>query len=671
MRRRVTARAALLLLAAISGASALPAGDTPHYDISVRLDPESRVLEGEATLSLPPDASRLALGSRFQVQSLSAGGEKLSVRTALEGGYQIIELPPARRGPVTVRWRGTLAKLDTGLDHRQVLERLEPAAGPDGAFLPGNTAWYPRVPERLASYRLSLELPAGQRALVAGTLVSQEETGARYRARFEFPHPGEPIDLLAGPYQVEERSLDGVGGRRIALRTWFHPRVADLSGAYLDALARYFELYERWIGPYPFDSFSVVSSPLPTGFGMPALTYLGESVLRLPFIRDTSLGHEVLHNWWGNSVYPDYRRGNWSEGLTTFMADYAYKEQQGEEAARAMRLAWLRDITAVAPGEDFPVAEFTSRTHGTSQIVGYNKPAMFFFVLRESIGREAFDAGLRRFYREQRFRTASWDDLRRAFEAEAGRGLEPFFHQWLTRPGAPELWLAAAGAAPAGGGWRAAVTLAQRDPVFRLALPLRFELEGGGAATRVVDISERESKVELELPARPLAVQLDPEFRALRRLAPDEAPPIMTGLMIDPAAGYLVLEEGKEWRAAAALIASRILDAKPAAPAASLSGDSMVVFGTPEGVARWLAARGLPPVPESLRGRGSAQAWTVAREGAKPLLLVAARDAAALEALARPLRHYGRESWIAFDGSRALERGIWPARPQRLAVKSD
>lgn len=80
----------------------------------------------------------------------------------------------------------------------------------------------------------------------------------------------------------------------------------------------------------------VVASPLPTGFGMPKLTYLGADVLRLPFIRKTSLGHEILHNWWRNGVYVDYTRGNWSEGLTTFMADYAYKED--ESAAAASRL---------------------------------------------------------------------------------------------------------------------------------------------------------------------------------------------------------------------------------------------------------------------------------------------------------------------------------------------
>jgi hypothetical protein len=40
--------------------------------------------------------------------------------------------------------------------------------------------------------------------------------------------------------------------------------------------------------------------------------------------------------------------------------------------------------------------------------------------------------------------------------------------------------------------------------------------------------------------------------------------------------------------------------------------------------------------------------------------VVSARDVAALQALARPLPHYGRQSWLVFEGSKAVDRGIWP-----------
>ena len=137
------------------------------------------------------------------------------------------------------------------------------------------------------------------------------------------------------------------------LRTYFFrdlDATAGLADGYLEDTRRYLERYGDEIGAYPYTEFSVVASPLPTGFGMPTLTYLGADVLRLPFIRATSLGHEVLHNWWGNGVYVDYAQGNWSEGLTTFMADYAYKERESAEAAREMRQGWLRDFAAVPAG---------------------------------------------------------------------------------------------------------------------------------------------------------------------------------------------------------------------------------------------------------------------------------------------------------------------------------
>ncbi len=46
-------------------------------------------------------------------------------------------------------------------------------------------------------------------------------------------------------------------------------------------------------------------------------TLLGRTVIKMPFIVYTSLGHEIAHNWWGNSVFVDQKKGNWCEGLAT------------------------------------------------------------------------------------------------------------------------------------------------------------------------------------------------------------------------------------------------------------------------------------------------------------------------------------------------------------------
>ena len=111
--------------------------------------------------------------------------------------------------------------------------------------------------------------------------------------------------------------------------------------------------------------------------------------MRLPFIRKTSPRPRVLHNWWGNGVYVDYASGNWSEGLTTFMADYACKLGESPAAAE-MRLGWLRDALALPADAQPALRGFRSRSHGAEAAVGYGKAAMLFVMLQDRLGEAAF-----------------------------------------------------------------------------------------------------------------------------------------------------------------------------------------------------------------------------------------------------------------------------------------
>lgn len=639
-----------------------------QYDITVRIDPVARSLEGRSVITVnTPEELTLMLGRRFGVMHARVDGTSLGPAASM-GKMRVWGIPGDQKMPrrIEVRWGGELSALDVSLDHPQTLGRDEPASGEAGTFLPDSSGWYPYIAGKLASYRLSIELPAGQRGIVPGQLIEESESNEGYHARFEFPSPTGGIDLMAGPYTVETRTMRSAGGKPIQLRTYFHPQITDLAPAYLDSVKEYIELYESWIGAYPFSEFSVVSSPTPTGFGMPTLTYLGIDVLRLPFIRSTSLGHEVLHNWWGNGVYPDYARGNWSEGLTTFMADYAYKERESPEAAREMRRGWLRDFAALSPGQDAPLSTFTSRTHGATQIVGYNKAAMIFYMLRDLLGRETFDRALQTFWREQRFRIASWADLQRAFEAASGQDLSVFFDQWLSQAGAPVVRIAnAAHAKPESGQHRITVTLEQTDPPYRLRVPVAIRT-GENEELRTLDLESGRQVFTLDVAARPLEVVLDPSLQLFRRLMPDEAPPILRQVMVDRAAVTVLLPESGDLRDAAETLAAKLQHRAPKLVSEPDSAPAVptLVIGLQEQVDAWLAHHRLPARPEVVRGKGSAQAWTVRRPDGVTLAVVSARDPASLVALTRPLPHYGRQSYVIFDGAKAIARGAWTTKPQ-------
>jgi hypothetical protein len=95
------------------------------------------------------------------------------------------------------------------------------------------------------------------------------------------------------------------------------------------------------------------------------------------------------------------------------------------------------------------------------------------------------------------------------------------------------------------------------------------------------------------------------------------------------------------------------------------------VIGIGPAVAEALASAGLPRTPPSLAGRGTARVWTGRRPDGAPLLVVEADDARALQALARPLPHYRRESYLVFEGGQAVDRGTWPAGESALRRRLD
>ena len=95
---------------------------------------------------------------------------------------------------------------------------------------------------------------------------------------------------------------------------------------------------------------------------------------------------------------------------------------------------------------------------------------------------------------------------------------------------------------------------------------------------------------------------------------------------------------------------------------------ALLAVGTHAAVDHWLAASGLPPrPPEAVDDDASAAVW-VTRAGERVVAVVSLREPGALDALLRPLPHYGRQSWLRFDGRRAVARGTWPADPPLVPV---
>lgn len=677
----------------------------PDLELDVVLDPAARRLEVIAELRPAEADFQFVLHESLQPGDASVDGRAVRVRPAGQReGWRAWRVDVPQGASLKLSYAGTLPPLERERDHRGVLQGMPPMASPEGSYLPAGAGWYPR-PAALFSYRVNLSVSGGQHALVAGRLEAESLPATPadpYRARIAFEQPTDGVDLMAGPWAVRERHTVQADGRPLRLRTYFPAaldQVAGLADAYLADSQAYIERYSAQIGAYPFTEFSVVASPLPTGFGMPTLTYIGEQVLRLPFIRGTSLGHEILHNWWGNGVMVDYARGNWSEGLTTFMADYAYREAESAAGAREMRLGWLRDFAAVPAAHQQALADFRSRTHGAAAAVGYGKAAMVFVMLRDTVGDEAFARGIRLFWERARFRIASWQDLQAAFEEASGRSLDAFFSQWLVLRGGPSPAVKRAQLLPAGGTpaatggsdaalrigartakvYRVRVEFVQPAPAYALRIPLQLKT-ADKAETHWVDIDPSHSMADVAVDFIPTEVRLDPELRVWRLPEAAQLPPILRQWIIARAPRLVIADAVLAAERvvppglveAAEAVAGRFFERAPVrsdATALGGGGEPVLLTGTHEAVARVLEQAGLSGAPDTLPPGGDVRVWTVRSTDGAPLAVVAAQDAAALQAVTRPLPHYGSQSWLVFDGGRALARGVWDAPGPAVAVE--
>ena len=564
---------------------------------------------------------------------------------------------------------------------------------PRGAFLGGASFWIPSRPEERFTFRCRLETPADWHGVSQGALVSSATQGDELRINlWECPQPMEEVYFVAGPYTLRSQQRDGID----VMTFTYADTDEDLCKRYMDGTQRYVKLYGGRIGSYPFAKFALIENFWQTGFGMPSFTLLGSQVIRLPFILDTSYGHEILHNWWGNGVFVDSRNGNWCEGLTTYGADYLYKEMQGPAEAREARRTTLQGyLDYVSQNEDRPLRLFREREDFATQAIGYGKSMMVFHQVRRLLGEDGFWGALQDFYREHLFHRASWDDLFEAFGRRAGKDLTGWKEQWLDRAGAPRLRLEkAALAGDEQDGYTVTARIAQEEngtPVpgslYDLQIPVCVGWsEPPGDTTVVMDLSEAAGDFSVHVRRRPAYIAVDPDFDVLRRIDPAEIPPALSrtlgadtavvviadGLPPELAAAYESL--AVVWDAGAKLRLLHEADfgvaaAFPELPAwlfglgplakrfvAGLGGD--VCRAPASGEAGWEVAGVRYPAGHGivLAGGASTNPWT----------LIDGTSASQIAAIGRKLPHYGKYSYLVFENGTNTAKGSWEVRTSPL-----
>ncbi len=706
-----------------------------HHDLFVQIDPERHALIAKDRLTVevlqPKTPIRFSLAPTLHIDRMAlvqelAGAESLIhdvpfevQRGSLPESAQEVSIPSQVESAglvmLDVEYHGVINDPPRDPRHLRFVTPSETVGhiGPEGVYVSSESRWYPDVPESLSTYRLVVAMPerwtvvtqgkAGESRTCPATLCRSNKL---MTTEWTVMQQSEALTLVANTFVTSFRDWTSKTGQRIQLLTYLFPGDAHLAEEYLDAVASYLDAYIPLLGPYPFEKFAVVENFFASGLGMPSFTLLGSSVIKRHYVQPYALGHEIVHSWIGNSVFNRAERGNWVEGLTTYLANYYWHELVGDRVpARDQRRLMVQSYSLhVPPERDYPVAQFTQKQDEHDNAIGYQKSAMLFHLLRQEVGDETFWKALRSLVVQYHGRHAEWRDLERVFTEESRQNLRWFFAQWVEQDGAPVLSLSEAIAQPVAESstqtFRLKATIVQSNKSFRLPLELLIRMEGDREQRLTVPLRSLHEAISVTVPARPIAIELDPEFMAFRRIARRSMPPVLNHYVTDRRRSVLMAfsdEPGhpSPFRDVIARIEAQEqpMPIGERAVVGSMTQDgllpqqgSVLILAGPEfrsGIHSILANHCGDRVTLSDRGvavRGAVHeepelallvsCHRIDRPGSVVTVLYAATPQAVAK-VARLLFFYGWNSFVLFRDGAVAARGEWPLASDRTEVRLD
>ena len=613
----------------------------PEHYISMEFELQSGRLRANSRIDLPAGVNLHLDLSSLNVSQISINGQQAEPA----GDENYIDIPALSKGQeILISYS---KEIEPGLSPYNLISE---------AGITLIDRWHP-VADHEMFFKLTAHIPAEFEAVSEADEIVTFPVNGKKQVTFRFPHPLFSINFIAGPYIVNQESF----GENKALVSYFFPEDQHLAADYLAKAKKYLSRYEEMLGPYPYNRFAIVENRLPTGFAMPTFTLLGQSVVRLPFIVDTSLGHEVLHAWFGNGVRMSPLEGNWVEGLTTYLADQSFAADENRDLAyRKEQLVKYQSF--VRPDMGLILRDFSNVGHGDIagqpiRAVGYNKSSMFFHMLRNKIGPEIFTASLREFVNRSKFKTAGWSNLQASFENISGMDLEDFFTQWLDRSDIPVLAIRNPEVINKDGYPVLRFSIIQEnDAPYVLEIPTVIKT-ATEELHKTLSVSKPSTLFEFPLTSVPHALVIDPGYDLMRQLAPSELPPVWSQFL--GTANKIAVLPSEEHRGRYNSFLE-ILDASEVpvllqdeVTNKDLAENSLLFLGIEGTLSRSLFAQ-----PDHPAG---GFVLDVRRNPLNPdevAVLVSAADSEQVEMAAGKLRHYGKYSYLFFKDGRNRDKNI-------------
>lgn len=503
-----------------------------HADLSLRIDPDSRSLRGDATLTFstgaPLDSIELDLDRNLPIDAIMVDGQPLAAdRWRNPDGKLTIALPqrlePGRQVRVRVTYHGEphvakRAPWDGGFVWARTPDGkpwVASAVEGEGCDLFWPCIDHPMGKPKVVDEHITVPAPL----VAAGNGVAMGMTEANgwrtwhWRAKYPSTYG---IAINVGPYEVLSGEYRSRYGNTIPLRFWYLPQNKAHAQDLFSEFPKMLDFFESTIGPYPFadEKMGVVETPH-KGMEHQTINAYGNKYVKTPYGYDDLLQHEFAHEWFGNQLTNADWDDMWlHEGLGSYMQPLYMQYLHGDQeyfATLMQQRAGIRNKAPLVSGKHKREEDVYDLKRGGPGGDIYSKGSLVLHTLRGLIGDDAFFRAVRELVygtpdpRPGNFspRYATTPDFIAIVQRASGRDLGWFFQAYMYQAALPELV-----ATRRGDTLDLAWKTAAPTP---FPMPLDVRVDG-----RIVTLPMADGHGSIALPPH-ATVTLDPHSKILRR----------------------------------------------------------------------------------------------------------------------------------------------------------
>lgn len=294
------------------------------------------------------------------------------------------------------------------------------------------------------TYEATVEIQRPLVVVMAAEHLDSEHSGetSRYRYRMPQPIPSYLFAIAAGNLAFEELGPHtGVYAEPeiIASAAW---EFAENENKLVEA--------EKLFGPYLWDRYDVLILPPSFPYGgmeNPRLTFLTPKCILGDRSRTPLVSHELAHAWTGNLVTNATWEDFWlNEGWTTYAESRITEVLEGEDYSQLLgivgRYVMFRVMERFGMDSDKTCLKYSQRGIDPDEVfsvIPYIKGSSFVLKLERSVGREVFDAFIKKYIATFSFQSLTTEGFISFLEQELPEAIKNIdIDEWLYAPGYPE-----------------------------------------------------------------------------------------------------------------------------------------------------------------------------------------------------------------------------------------